>query len=437
MAERKKAFMKLEDCIKSAMIDLGENSTHLYQRFMAWAIRGVNELGYDVFRNFKRTYIGVDSATQTAALPDDFVQYVSLGLVTGNNEFVPLVYNPSIILNVVTPDCEEVSSHCDCGCNDELCYAIGQSNVTTDTETVTINGTDYTKTTTVCTDSQGRVTRKICQPVVTNPTTLCDYDIDIDPDTYLLPYTNAYFTKNNGTSNVGDVADYLIVLKDVFEENGFTVTTGVTPSSLSASITQTADIWTSFTATDSTGATFTVNFVQSNCTQPTPTVETYCYEETLCTVETLPCGCIVPTQTEIDVICNCCQFLIAATSRYRNNKDFGQTFNQPIGEFGEFNIDYYAGIIKFNTDYQYDTVYLEYYSANEVDSKDYLVPVQAEEAIAAYIKYKYKYNKNNVPMSEKMMLERQWYNEKKKLAMRLKPIRLDELMQVYRMNPAP
>lgn len=428
MSAPKSAFMKLQDGIKSFLGDTYANDISMYQHAMAWAIRFCNEMNFDVFKNLKRVFIGVDSDTQTAKLPDDFVQFTKLGLVTANDEFVPLAFNPSLVINPVTPNCDLVSEHCDCGCTDETCYAFGESNVVTTFTDVVINGVTYQNSESVCTQSNGDVVKRTCINTITNPQQTCTYTFTIDYTGLSYPLTNCYFVKNNVNSNVGDIASQAEFIA-VFQANGFFVANPI------LSISNSTDVWDTFHYTENDGTVATAEAVQSACATPTPEVEEICYEEKICEVEVLPCGCIVPTDTAISVINNCCPFFCAVTMRQRKNKDFGQYLAQPKGFFGEFNIDVYEGVVKLNNEYQYDTIFLEYYSANEVDSKEYEIPVQAEEALVAYLYWKSLQRKRNADKWEKQMAAKTYYNEKRLLKQRLNPLRLQELMEVRRTLP--
>ena len=430
MPEPKAAFMKLEDGIKSYLGDTYEASTQMYQHAMAWALRWCNEMQYDTFQNVVQRYLGVDTTTMTAKLPDDYVQYTKIGLVTNNNEFVPLVHNPSIVINPFIDNCDTVDEHCDCGCDNELCYTLGESNM--------ITTTDGDKTITTCVGDSGTVTRKVCQPVVTNVREECDYQITFGRTTSELtnsPWSNFFFTRDGVVVNVGDVADSS-TLTTVMDANGFAlVSQSVT--TIVYGISDSAEVWTKATYTDNTDTEHEVEFVQSACAVPTPITEEYCYEETICDIEVLPCGCVKPTQLQINVICNCGQFACAVTSRQRNRKDFGQYLAQPKGYFGEFNIDVRQGIIRLNWDFQYNTVYMEYYSAQLVDTKNYLIPIQSEECLVAYLYWKSLQRKRNTSPTEKVMAERTYYNEKRKLKQRLTPIRIQEFLEVMRVFPRP
>lgn len=117
-------WISVNNIVKSAMLDMGESTPNNYNRYLSWIIRGVNELGYDVFKRFKEVLLKVDTSTYTALLPNDYVQQVRVGLINTNGEYLPFTYNPNIVFDVEVPAC-----HCDCGCTSEICETITEENV--------------------------------------------------------------------------------------------------------------------------------------------------------------------------------------------------------------------------------------------------------------------------------------------------------------------
>ena len=98
---------------------------------------------------------------------------------------------------------------------------------------------------------------------------------------------------------------------------------------------------------------------------------------------------------------------------------------------------FYNRLMQLDQNYPFDTVYLEYYSANDVTGGDYLIPVFAKETIAWYCKWMYSETRNNVPDRTKDRNQRQWYNAKRKMKERFNPIRLDQLLAVMRTKVRP
>lgn len=725
------AFITVEDCIKSYMGDTYANDISMYQHCMAWMIRFGNEIEYSVAAKFKRKFLPVDNSTQTALLPDDFVQYTQIGLRTQNNEFVPLILNTSLIVDYTEPDCDLIDEHCSCGCEDENCYAFGESNAVTTFTDVVINGTTYQDSVTVCAQESGDVIKRTCVHTVTNAAPSCSYSfdndtitnspftdvtirkngidifvgdienntawialwvangfvsadglftkalttdvwsyvtyIDVNGDTQLVEITQAdcqgiydqicnldatatqqtlfygatiqyavnglltfplngvnfaysgvggSYGTNEQFANINAVMQWLnslgqrgvytstghivyftyvstpgsekIIATCCTDTNNFcgTLLFGLTPVTPSGSYTATAyqfetsgftyplstasitiagvthttstmmnnltellawlnSLGASGTFTNSgtsiilkrfpvsfynfsgsqalfsqyntltrvngivynsgdcvfgtadwitamTGlgfglfahdvnqpGTVTVNYNSANsnvyqsetgnffpdvggtpfsfsfsqytengiygivttlsvvgCFTVTPTVEELCYEEKICEVEVAECGCVTLTDTSLQVICNCSPaFALAVTSRIRNNKNFGQSLIPSNGFFGEFKVDTELGVIKLNDDFQYDTIFLEYYSANLINSKLSLLPVQAEEAAISWMYWKSIQRKQNASQTEKREAKKEYYNQKRLLKQLLNPLNLDTFLSTQRVLP--
>lgn len=429
-------FVTIDDCIKLALINIGEEGNHLYNRFKIWCIKGYEELGYDVLNNYKQKYLPVDSSTKTARLPDDFVQWLRVGVINQGNEIQDLTFDGNLVFNPVAEEGCDPVPHCSCGCTDPLCAAI--SSATTTTETITINGVDYEKTTTICTNDDGNISARICEPVVTNPTEVCTYTITFPRTLSELtnaPYTKFYFTKNNQTLTIGDVTNSA-ELTSIMSANGFSlVSSGVT--SIVYSISSTPNVWDSATFTNDDYTVVNIAFVQSACSTPTPTVETVCYDTVVCETETAECGCPVLNDEVVNTIQSWSTLFNEFIQRDLHGLDWQQTFKQPLSWFGYFNVNSNLGLIQFDSHYPFDTVYLQYYSANEVTGGDYLVPIFAQDALAAYMVHKYTFNKPNVSAYDKKLYQKAWYNEKKKLHERMHPARFADIMNQIRMYPRP
>ncbi len=167
------------------------------------------------------------------------------------------------------------------------------------------------------------------------------------------------------------------------------------------------------------------------------TVETVCIDEIICKVETKPCGCPVLNNEVVNTLQQWSTLFLEFVQRDLNGLDWQQTFKQPLSWFGYFNIDSNAGIMQLDPYFPFDTVFMQYYSANEIDGGDYLVPIFAQEALAAYIKFKYTFNKSNISGFDKKLYQKAWYSEKNKLNERMNPMRFAQIMDVVRSNPRP
>jgi hypothetical protein len=432
-------FITLDEIIKSALTDLGEDSPHLYARFKTFILRGLNELQYDVLNDTKQKYLPVDAATKTAALPHDFVQWTRVGVITQGNEIQDLAHDPNLVYTPIEEEgCNPITEHCSCGCSDPLCAAI--SNATTTTEDVVINGVTYQKTTTVCTNDAGTIIGRICEPVVTNPERECTYSINTNSIQY--PIKDAYFTKNGQVVNVGYVEDF-DTMYEIMLALGFSATGFIPPYHRE----NCPDVWSTLTYTGTNTSegenydyneVFVINVTQSSCVQPTPTVSTVCYDTILCaTPETKSCGCPVLNNEVVNTIQQWSTLFMEFIQRDLHGMDWQKAMKQPLSWFGYFNVFPNLGVIQLDEHYPFDTVYLQYYTANEADGGLFQVPVMAQEALAAYIKFKYTFNKTNVSGFDKKLYQKAWYNEKKKLHQRNNPFRFAGYLDVQRMMPRP
>jgi len=433
MANELKQFIPLNDCIKLGIAISGEsNNPNIYATFKYFAINAVNELNWDVLRNFKGEIIGVDPTTKTVKLPKDFVQWTRVGFIDQQGEIQDLAFDPNIAFTPTVNDC-----HCECGCSDPVCAEITNSQTTT--EDVVINGTTYQKTTTVCVKSDGDIVRRICEPVVTNPSQQCTYSIQTNTIQY--PIKDAYFIKNGEVVNVGYV-DNDTIMYEIMLALGFSATGFIPPYHRE----NCPDVWTSFTYTGTNTSegenydfneVFVIEVTQSACVNPTPTVETICYDEFLCKTTVKDCGCIEVTQTTVDTLASIGIMSQEFLSRFFKAADWLQTFKQPPSYFGYFNVNIYTGIIQLDPTFPFQSVYIQYYSSNEVDGGDYLIPAFAKNSIAWYCKWLYSESKSNVPTQTKDRNKRKRINKKRLLRERFQPIRLEQVLQIMRTNPRP
>lgn len=514
------SFITLDSCIKSALIDTGENGTQLYNRYLSWTIRAVNELGFDVFRHFKEALVKVDQNTFAAKLPDDYVQYMRVGLLNTPNEFLPFTKNDGIVFtqNIHVPAC-----HCDvCGCNDDICESITEADVTNTEVTIstpvmrcnyaavfdvggaynftfkvvsslqdgvtkqiqrdvtneagldalmselgwtktaqytysisnqsilwgkfvvkqgslfnvyvnevscTVGNEDvtYTNTEQVCVDAQGNITKEICLYGYNTYSTRCNYYLNLtaiqDVD---FPLAGGSYAKGGQSHSITTINDFNSLIA-FFEGLGFTAgsSTGL------FYLNQSPDTWQTVTFPS---IPLTVNFGSDSCT--TQSVGQKCTTTHACQVEVNPdCGCIALTDATVNLLLLNGVIINQAYQRWIQGGSMLQTLAVAGNVLGYFNINKETNVIQFNQGLPYKAVYIQYYSANQVDSGDYLVPVQAQEAIIAYIDYKSKWSKSNAPLYEKQRAEKYWYNEKSKLKQRLSPLILQEFTDILRTLP--
>lgn len=297
----------------------------------------------------------------------------------------------------------------------------------------------YQKTTTICTNDAGGIVGRICEPVVTNPSQQCTYVIDTDEIQY--PIKDAYFTKNGQVVNVGYVEDF-DVMYEIMIELGFSATGFIPPYHIE----DCPDVWTSLTYTGTNTSeenydyneVFIIEFEQSECVNPTPTVETVCYDTILCAApETKPCGCPVLNNEVVNTIQDWSTLFNEFIQRDLHGMDWQKALKQPLSWFGYFNVFPHLGVIQLDQHYPFDTVYIQYYTSNEADGGEFQVPVLAQEALAAYIIFKYTFNKSNVSAYNKKLYQKAWYNEKRKLHGRENPFRIAGYLDLSRQNPRP
>lgn len=125
-------YITLDELVKQYLIDIGAPNNNMYNSFFTWATRGLEDLNWDVLKQFKYTFLPVDPATKMVKLPDDFLQYTRVGFVNQVNEIIDLAYDPNLAFQIEQKEC-----HCDdCGCASGACFAI--TNAQLETEVITL-----------------------------------------------------------------------------------------------------------------------------------------------------------------------------------------------------------------------------------------------------------------------------------------------------------
>lgn len=85
-------YVTLNEVVKSHLIDIGETTEHLYQRCLHFAFDGLKDLHFDTVRQVKTVKLTMSEA-KTIPLPNDYVNYVKVGLVFGDRVKTILVNN--------------------------------------------------------------------------------------------------------------------------------------------------------------------------------------------------------------------------------------------------------------------------------------------------------------------------------------------------------
>jgi hypothetical protein len=335
MDNKLSAFITLDEVVKQYLIDIDAVDTKNYNRAIAHAMRGYNELEWDVLKKFTARILPVDSVTKTVTLPEDFVQYTRIGFKNQVGEVIDLTYDPNLVTEITAEDC-----HCnECGCNDEVCaatdkYALTKSEIVLPTEQKVCDyATSIEFTTEIC---DYRAIVSLSFPLTLNSYVLNGETIDINvvcnnaseqeavlvgigltksnPTTYTALATYDYWTTISYTNQVGtpslytlqqiscttdnsyygfpftvtsllidgetSVTNKLITtqqeFEDFFEALGFDVN-----STKTISATESTTVYTNVTVTDNKGEETTIYFFPRSCTLETNDV-TYEKKVTTC-----------------------------------------------------------------------------------------------------------------------------------------------------------
>lgn len=127
----------LSYCVNMALADMGETNTSKKQQLLNFAIAGFRRLNLaGMMPTTKTVLLDIDPNTNTAILPDDYVEYLKVGLCVGCEGkgiggFVNLTYNPNICSNIqggfVNDGCEcdqesliTTMDNVACGCTGDL-----------------------------------------------------------------------------------------------------------------------------------------------------------------------------------------------------------------------------------------------------------------------------------------------------------------------------
>lgn len=110
---------------------------------------------------------------------------------------------------------------------------------------------------------------------------------------------------------------------------------------------------------------------------------------------------------------------------------FGISGNEAT-KIGDFRIDDECGVMIFDNNFPTDYVIMEYLAAPSEDC-GYKVPIQAQEALIAWISWRditQQAASRNVSIYDKERRRKEYYNQKRLSRERLKPIRLQDIYNV-------
>lgn len=75
---KQKGFVSLDECIKNALMDVGE-TMHRYEQFRKWALDGYKSFNFDLDAVVKTVSLSL-TAWKAIVLPDDYVDFVMVGV---------------------------------------------------------------------------------------------------------------------------------------------------------------------------------------------------------------------------------------------------------------------------------------------------------------------------------------------------------------------
>jgi hypothetical protein len=145
MSEQKRYGIYLDEVVKMAVNDLGEDYTKSKVRFLSWALRGLKENSRQTLNlGLRREIIPIHAKTNTASIPCDAKEVTFVGILNDCDEKVSLTLSGKIVgSNVEEKKCIDKCNIC----NEDI-DVCEKLEVTVTERIVTINGVDYIETTT-------------------------------------------------------------------------------------------------------------------------------------------------------------------------------------------------------------------------------------------------------------------------------------------------
>lgn len=123
---------------------------------------------------------------------------------------------------------------------------------------------------------------------------------------------------------------------------------------------------------------------------------------------------------------------------YKNGSGYVNLLGVPGGleDFGSFAVDDVNGLIIFNRDFKYETVFLEFVPDPKMD-ENFLVSVQIKEAILAGMKWKDIKGmpvgrRSNISMIREARSE--YYNQRRLARRRINPFRISDANEIIRLD---
>jgi|TARA_R110000744_G_scaffold357998_1_gene464954 hypothetical protein len=97
-------YTSLDEIIKSLLLQLELAGEHSYFRFFELARIGLRELTFDTARHVKTSLLVVNTATNSALLPVDFVSYVKVGIPSSDGKIEYLAQNNDLYMGAIHPN---------------------------------------------------------------------------------------------------------------------------------------------------------------------------------------------------------------------------------------------------------------------------------------------------------------------------------------------
>ena len=290
----------------------------------------------------------------------------------------------------------------------------------------------YTNTVKVKVNQDKSITKQTCLWGIASIPTLINSYITIGGSNLSFPFTNVHYIKNGLTTNVSNIATQNDLI-NFFTGLGFSI---LIDTDINVKFrTTSTDTWQFFGYTDSGTHARLIGFL--NQAPQNQIAEQKCHTETICFVEEVkPCGCVTVSDATVNVLTQLNILNNQAYQRWLNGGSLYQTLAIAGNVWGYFKIDKAKGIVMFDKYWYQKGIYIQYYSANQVDSGDYLIPVQAKDAVMAYLNYASKMWKDNVSMPEKELAAKMWNTEKNNLKQYLNPFTEQDLLDIWRQTPS-
>jgi len=101
--------VKLDEVIKSLLIQEGEYTEHKYMQYLDVAIRGMKELSFDILQQIKTETLTVND-NLTVDLPKDYVNYTRIGQCKSHGRVETLGYDEYLCIQNKVDCCGDVSA---------------------------------------------------------------------------------------------------------------------------------------------------------------------------------------------------------------------------------------------------------------------------------------------------------------------------------------